>query len=184
MQGRESQPAPNPCPGPCRITRNDWDTGRMITSGRLRYEHSTNTIIAYVGCSRDHAPPSLKFIKAFSVGLLSPKAHLIKLGISSPHIYSGCYIFRSPLLLVFTFLLRRHEAGQHSRIPKVINNQELATRLEFFPTLPGKPSLSLLIWKAFKPATAFNNCALKKQANYSSTFKIEHEKSRCDHQRE
>jgi hypothetical protein len=43
-------------------------------------------MVAYVGSSSDQHL-SLKFIKKFSVGPLSPKVHLIKLGISSQHTY-------------------------------------------------------------------------------------------------
>lgn len=81
----------------------------VILAGRVPPAICSSTFHKYHNClgrlvQWPSTSPLWKFIKKFSVGLLAPKVHLIKLGISSQHIYSCWYIFRSPLLLVFTFL--------------------------------------------------------------------------------
>lgn len=91
------------CPTPPPILRHSCDRGWVITSSNLPFWHSRNTTIAYVGYSGDRNTSPLKFIKRFSVGLLLPKVHLIKLrNFLTAHLFLMMY-FRSHYYLSSPF---------------------------------------------------------------------------------
>lgn len=131
----------------------------------------SNTTIAYALWATPVTKhlPSLKFIKKFSVGLLLPSAFNKAWNFLTTHLFLMMY-FRSPLLLVFTFLCFVGIRQANPASSQVINNQEWATLLNSPWQLEW--SFSVLIWEAFKPATGFNNSSLKGQANYNSKLKF------------